>query len=74
MSSSLRGTSKFWIRTKTEGASLPPVEGSYCHVGRQGPTSDAARDNESDEHSSSATAVSVHQATRRHLARTAPPL
>ncbi|CAB0039744.1 unnamed protein product [Trichogramma brassicae] len=39
----------------------------YCHVGRQGPTSDAARDNESDEHSSSATAVSVHQATRRHL-------
>ncbi|CAB0039509.1 unnamed protein product [Trichogramma brassicae] len=45
-----------------------------CHVGRQGPTSDAARDNESDEHSSSATAVSVHQATRRHLARTAPPL
>ncbi|CAB0044880.1 unnamed protein product [Trichogramma brassicae] len=45
-----------------------------CHVGRQGPTSDAARDNESDEHSSSATAVSVHQATRRHLARTAPLL
>ncbi|CAB0043058.1 unnamed protein product [Trichogramma brassicae] len=42
----------------------------YCHVGRKGPTSDAARDNESDEHSSSATAVSVHQATRRHLART----
>ncbi|CAB0039737.1 unnamed protein product [Trichogramma brassicae] len=26
MSSSLRGTSKFWIRTKTEGARLPPVE------------------------------------------------
>ncbi|CAB0041065.1 unnamed protein product [Trichogramma brassicae] len=46
---------------------------TWCHVGRQGPTSDAARDNESDEHSSSATAVSVHQATRRHLARTAPP-
>ncbi|CAB0043307.1 unnamed protein product [Trichogramma brassicae] len=45
-----------------------------CHAGRQGPASDAARDNESDEHSSSATAVSVHQATRRHLARTAPPL
>ncbi|CAB0042082.1 unnamed protein product [Trichogramma brassicae] len=45
-----------------------------CHVGRQGPTSDAARDNKSDEHSSSVTAVSVHQATMRHLARTAPPL
>ncbi|CAB0030791.1 unnamed protein product [Trichogramma brassicae] len=26
MSSSLRGTSKFWFRAKTEGASLPPVE------------------------------------------------
>uniref|UniRef100_A0ABD2WNP6 Uncharacterized protein n=1 Tax=Trichogramma kaykai TaxID=54128 RepID=A0ABD2WNP6_9HYME len=47
---------------------------TYCHVGRQGPTSDAAHYNESHKHSSSAAAVSVHQATRRHLARTAPPL
>ncbi|CAB0032898.1 unnamed protein product [Trichogramma brassicae] len=64
--------------TKFQELEFPEVvssfENFYCHVGRQGPTSDAARDNESDEHSSSATAVLVHQATRRHLARTAPPL
>ncbi|CAB0037371.1 unnamed protein product [Trichogramma brassicae] len=42
--------------------------------GTQGPTSDAAPYNESDERSSSAAAVSVHQATRRNLARTVPPL